>query len=332
MGLGIIAVGCTNGRRGRCAAGEDPIRVAVIGAGRTRNGTGPFLAAFCAQAGAEVAAVHTNRAESAAAVLDRLRTHQTREAVAYTDPARMLESEALDALVIASPATTHAPWLEAALERGLPVLCEKPLVWGLPDPGGAARRLAEGFREAGLWLAVQAQWPQTLPTFRHLHPDAPACPARFEMGLAPPATGLDMLVESLSHPLSLLAHLAPDPEATLVGVRVRRVAQNWEVRFGYRARGARIEARIDVLHAPEQPRPAWYALDGYRVDRIVEMEPYRMWFDAGGHMVPLPDPTRMLVRSFLDDVASDRPPALDPAAVPGVSHLSRILAVAQKQT
>ena len=48
-------------------------------------------------------------------------------ASAYTDFDAMLEAEELDAVDICTPPHLHAPVALAALRRGLPVLCEKPL-------------------------------------------------------------------------------------------------------------------------------------------------------------------------------------------------------------
>jgi len=45
----------------------------------------------------------------------------------YTDLQEMLDSEKLDALIIASPDSTHREYALMAMERGIHVLCEKPL-------------------------------------------------------------------------------------------------------------------------------------------------------------------------------------------------------------
>ncbi|MER5871006.1 Gfo/Idh/MocA family oxidoreductase [Streptomyces sp. NPDC002044] len=55
---------------------------------------------------------------------------------AYTDPAAAIAAPGVDAVLIASPGPAHEEAVLAALERGLPVLCEKPLT---PDPAGALR-------------------------------------------------------------------------------------------------------------------------------------------------------------------------------------------------
>jgi predicted dehydrogenase len=48
-------------------------------------------------------------------------------AAGFADPLAMIEEAALDAVVIASPTTTHAAVAGAAIARGLPLLVEKPL-------------------------------------------------------------------------------------------------------------------------------------------------------------------------------------------------------------
>jgi predicted dehydrogenase len=46
---------------------------------------------------------------------------------AYSDYERMLAEADLDAVVIATPSSSHAPMVRAAFDRGLHVFCEKPL-------------------------------------------------------------------------------------------------------------------------------------------------------------------------------------------------------------
>jgi len=46
----------------------------------------------------------------------------------YGDFGEMLRSETLDALVVATPSKLHAPMVQAALDHGLDVFCEKPFV------------------------------------------------------------------------------------------------------------------------------------------------------------------------------------------------------------
>lgn len=64
----------------------------------------------------------------------------------YDDFDRMLEREPLDAVVIATPSKLHARMVEAALERGVHVFCEKPFVLDV----GAGEKLVALAERKGL--------------------------------------------------------------------------------------------------------------------------------------------------------------------------------------
>ena len=57
----------------------------------------------------------------------------------FTDYEEMLDKSTLDAVVVCSPHSLHYPHVKAALERGLPVLSDKPLAKKLCDD--SAQRL-----------------------------------------------------------------------------------------------------------------------------------------------------------------------------------------------
>src|SRR5216117_1746733 len=59
----------------------------------------------------------------------------------YDSSEELLADARLDFVDIATPPSSHAPLIRRALERGLHVLCEKPLVHSLDDLG-ALRALA----------------------------------------------------------------------------------------------------------------------------------------------------------------------------------------------
>lgn len=68
----------------------------------------------------------------------------------YTDFDRMLDSEQLDALIVATPSKLHAGMVEKALNRGLHVFCEKPFVLDVAD----GERLVALARSKGLVTQV----------------------------------------------------------------------------------------------------------------------------------------------------------------------------------
>ncbi|MFK4148825.1 Gfo/Idh/MocA family protein [Streptomyces sp. NPDC004065] len=107
----------------------DLLGVAVLGAGHM--GADHIRRLERVVSGARVAAVadpDTERAKAAVGGLADVPVHD--------DPVAALEAPGVEAVLIASPGPAHEEALLAAFERGLPVLCEKPMV---PDPAGALR-------------------------------------------------------------------------------------------------------------------------------------------------------------------------------------------------
>ncbi|CAL9599968.1 Inositol 2-dehydrogenase_D-chiro-inositol 3-dehydrogenase [Streptomyces sp. enrichment culture] len=107
----------------------EPLGVAVVGAGRM--GADHIRRIDRVVSGARVAAVadpDAERAQDAVAGIDGVFVH--------TDTEAALDAPGVEAVLIASPGPAHEEALLAAFARGLPVLCEKPMV---PDPAGALR-------------------------------------------------------------------------------------------------------------------------------------------------------------------------------------------------
>jgi myo-inositol 2-dehydrogenase/D-chiro-inositol 1-dehydrogenase len=95
------------------------LRIAVLGVG--------MMGAFHAEAlssrirGAQVTVVSDFFAEKAAEVAERV------GARVESDPIAAINADDVDAVLIASPGKAHDAQVNACLDRGIPVLCEKPL-------------------------------------------------------------------------------------------------------------------------------------------------------------------------------------------------------------
>ncbi|NBM16080.1 Gfo/Idh/MocA family protein [Streptomyces sp. GC420] len=105
--------------------------VAVIGTGRM--GADHVRRINDVISGARVAAVVDIDADRVKAIADGVDA-----CTPYTDPAAAMAAADVGAVLIASPGPAHEAALLTAFERGLPVLCEKPLT---PDAASALRVL-----------------------------------------------------------------------------------------------------------------------------------------------------------------------------------------------
>jgi myo-inositol 2-dehydrogenase / D-chiro-inositol 1-dehydrogenase len=111
---------------------SDDLRIAVLGVG--------MMGAFHADAlskrvrGATVTVINDFLADKAAEVA------KTVGARVEADPMAAINDPEVDAVLIASPGAAHAAQLNACLDRGIPVLCEKPLTTDIHSAYAIVRR------------------------------------------------------------------------------------------------------------------------------------------------------------------------------------------------
>ncbi|MBL8728684.1 MAG: Gfo/Idh/MocA family oxidoreductase [Planctomycetes bacterium] len=288
-------------------------RIGIVGAGRTQQGLGPYLAAAFAAAGCRVTAVAGRDANGALRGAKQLTATLGHPVDAAADTAAL--AGAVDALVIASPVPSHAAALDAALAAGVACLCEKPLVgWREAEAGRARIRT---FAARGLLLDENCQWPFVLPALFELFPQLRTEPPReVRMRLSPVGRGPSMVEDSLSHVLSVVQALVPWASAALLAEigqsDARADAEHNVVRFELRAGNRQVRVELHVQHCPQQPRPAWIEVDGCRMERRIGAG-YTISFAGGGREVKTPDPLRQLVYRFaglLTQRSRDRTTAL----------------------
>jgi predicted dehydrogenase len=106
-----------------------PLRFAVIGLGHIAQAA--VLPAFRhARPHAELTAL----VSGTRAKLSQLgRRYRVPHLSTYADADKLFDSGAIDAVYVATPNTEHADWVIRAAERGLHVLCEKPLATSVKD-------------------------------------------------------------------------------------------------------------------------------------------------------------------------------------------------------
>jgi hypothetical protein len=271
----------------------------MVGAGRSRNGLGPFLAEFLEAAGFVVVGVAGRSPERAAANAEALGRRLGHEVNACASLAALCRS-GVAALVIASPAEFHLEALHAGASARLPTLCEKPLVHESDGQQGAA--VIETFARERLPLLENCQWPYVLPAFVQLHGAIRAgAEVRVEMGLGPPRRGREMVQNTVSHLLSVVQAVATlDSGAVVTDVEIDDPtynATNNMLRFCLAGSGRTVEGVLHLEICVAPPRPAWLAIDGRRIDRKVG-EGHAIAFSAQGEDVAIGDPMRALVKHF----------------------------------
>ncbi len=286
-------------------------RVMIIGARRRRQGIGEFLAQAFAAAGADVAAIVGTSPETVGQAQARLRERYGIRCAAYTSVVAALEREAPDIVAICSPYDVHHDQLQAVQQAGAHCLCDKPLWWGATqDRVAATMRIVDGFIARRRYLALATQWPYTLPAFFSLYPQAKSQPvADFEMMLSPIRPGLNMILDAAPHPLSMLQELVGYGAVSAPRLRFldpdQRDQRRLELDFEYWHGTGTTAVHFKTAVCAEAPRPASYAINGYRVEREIALPEYQVSFAGDGRRLRVEDPLQLLVADFLDKVKTN---------------------------
>lgn len=297
------------------------LRVAVVGARQKKQGTGPWIANAFKKAECQVVAVLGTSPETATQARDQLKQRFDIDARAYSDLDALLKENAVDVLAICSPSRFHRAHLQAALDAGLHVFCEKPLWYedGVLDDltalEGEVRSLCDAFRTRDRLLELNTQWPCTLRYFWALYPELKGSATQsLKMRLSPVSQGPIMVVDSAPHILSLLQALLG--VGTVHAVSIERLAasedgvgdgEDRSLKFIYRHKGGDCNAELILRRCLEQPRPAWYSINGRTMRREVTLPAYTIDFLNENSRVQAEDPLLLRVFEFVSALQSQRP-------------------------
>ena len=117
---------------------NEPVKIAIVGGG---YGSKVALPVYSELDEFEPVAIWSNRAQRAQELAE-----QAGLEFGTSDLDELLSAPGLEAVHVATPVVTHRDFALAAVERGLHILCEKPVADNLED----ARRIAAGVRSAGV--------------------------------------------------------------------------------------------------------------------------------------------------------------------------------------
>lgn len=303
-------------------------RAVVVGARRARQGIGCFVARTLDSLGVEVAGIVGSTAATVALARGSLASDFGIECAGHTSVADALRASAPDIVVVCSPIERHAEHVASALDGRVPVLCEKPLVGA--GRIETARDLVERALQTGVHLSLLTQWPDVLGAYGELFPGWRRGPLRtFRMQLAPSLSGRAAIVDVCAHPISVLqAALGP---GHVRDARCERLADGGQrLSFEWVSAHTLTSAEIELAVCPEPPRPAGVGFDGQWAARWVDRRSYAMQLVDGQRRVPLPDPLRACVRTFLER-AQQGVPANGELLLGGVAAIDALAAASRAE-
>jgi Oxidoreductase family, NAD-binding Rossmann fold len=292
-----------------------PPKVSIIGAGRRRNGIGEHIGKYFHQQGANVTSVlGTTEATSLQASLD-LRKYGI-EARFYSNFNEMVKGEKPDAVVIASPSSTHYEYLLQCVNSGVHIFCEKPFIWD--DQRDLRKRVEDIFekaREKKLIIAMNSQWPFSLDAYETLCGRVVIQKLNtFFIKMSPPFAGRAMIPESVPHALSLLYCLLGVGE--IDGLNFESDGKKeMRITFSYLFETQACNVIIKLIFQDIQPRELSFGLNDKIVSRSLGLEDYEIYFNYGDKRLRIIDPLSHSVQNFLEAVEKQTEPFI------GVLHI-----------
>ncbi|NUP99555.1 MAG: Gfo/Idh/MocA family oxidoreductase [Armatimonadetes bacterium] len=247
----------------------DPaLRAAVIGAGKI----GRHHAKWYHRAGCTLVGYAVSSPESVATRATEMQVECPEVGVGYTDIGALLDEQRPDLVSVCTPAEHHYAAARLALERGVAVLCEKPLVWSV-DPATARREAADlvALSEASSTpLAVNLQYTYAADSYRELVAPA-AAPRRCEVvlesrGKGAERTPAEVWMELGPHALSLAFGLLPGYELDLASVTVETAPRTALAGFALDGPESRVQASVRCGQVMEGDLTRCFGLDGQLVD------------------------------------------------------------------
>lgn len=287
-----------------------PLNVSIIGAGRTRNGIGEYIGKYFHKHGGTVTSVLGTSEKTSLQASLALRKHGV-EAHPYTDFDRMVAREKPDAVVIASPSSTHRRYLLKCLDLGFHIFCEKPFIWN--DDRDIRERIEDIFERARrkkLTLAMNSQWPFSIEAYEAISGKVVIQNSNtFIMAMSPPFPGREMIPESVPHALSLLYSLLGVGEIEDLSFESEGEGMVG-IKFSYLFDTRSCDVFIRLTSQETPPRDFSFGLNGRIVSRSLGLENYEIYFHHGETKMKIVDPLELSVKNFLGALETNTEPLI----------------------
>jgi len=311
-------------------------KVAIVGPGRSKQGTGPFIARSFKQLGCDVQAVVSSSLESANKAVTDLKNEYAINCYAYENLETLLQNHSIDIVAISSPIDSHQQHLSTAIQAGCHVFCEKPLWWSSSEIitesdvqtiTNKTTELVHLCSRNNVLLQLNTQWPYTLPTYYKLYPQLKDLQTieSFSMWLAPQSQGSTMIIDAVPHLLSMLYSLVGNGKINNIESNYHATGDNQDLRIEFDYLHALGDTRVSIslISSNITPKPAAYAINDLRVDRHVELPDYLISLHAVENQLAVEDPLVCSIKNFISTIHS-KASSDEVSLIDGMTHLAQI--------
>jgi len=298
------------------------LNVSIIGAGRTRNGIGEYIGKYFHQHGAKVTSLLGTTEKTSLQASSALRIYGI-DAHPYTNFDEMVRGEKPDAVVIASPSSTHYEYLLKCLNLGLHIFCEKPFLWD--DHNDIRKRIGgifEKAREKKITIAMNSQWPFSTDDYEEICGKIRIKETNnFFIRMSPFSPGKVMIPESVPHPLSILYCGLGAGEIQKLSFESEGEGE-MSIRFTYLFGTRACETFIRLVHQKTPPREFSFGFNDKIVSRSLDLKNYEIYFNYGSKKLRIVDPLELSIKNFMEALEKKTDPFIGP---PHILHNMSLL-------
>jgi len=291
------------------------LRAAVIGAGKI----GRHHAKWYDRCGCELAGWSVSSAANLDVRAADLRAECAEIGRGYADFEALLDGVRPDLVSVCTPAEHHFAATRAALSRGIPVLCEKPLVWN--DDAGRAQAEAEELvqlaAQQNVLLAVNLQYSYASQAYRDWFGagSSNTCDVVLESrGKGAERTPREVWMELGPHALSLVLALLPEHAPAMDSVAVETAPRTAVARLVMSGPGGDVTATVRCGQRLEGDLERRFGLGEQLVDyagRNNAAGEYCCYLSRGGDEREYPDLMRTSIERFVAAVGGAESAVVD---------------------
>lgn len=300
------------------------MKVSIIGSGRKRNGIGQYIGKYFHENGAKVISVLGTTEKTSIHASYVLKKYGI-EAKPFVEFNEMIRAEKPNAVVIASPSSTHYEYLVRCVDLGLNVFCEKPFIWC--EEEDMRKKVEDIFKKAKgkeLTIAMNSQWPFSVEYYEKICGKVEIKKSnQFLIHLSPFSVGKEMIPDSVPHALSLLYHLLGAGEIENLNFESKE-EREMSIPFTYSFGIQECNVLIKLKFQESQPRDFSFGFNGKTVVRSIEGENYDIYFNDENKKVKIVDPLELSVKNFMEAVERKIEPLI------GYSHILNTLSLLKK--
>lgn len=287
-----------------------PYNIAIIGASRRRQGTGPYVAKIFATLGHHIVGVIGSTLSSGQNACDELHQQNLINTQPYADLNDLSKAHKPHIVAICSPADTHLDYIQQALESNCHVFCEKPLWWPLEaNFEQKITDLLQLAKQQQRYIHLNTQWPYTLRYFSLLHPNESLQAHQihsFSMHLSPESKDVAMLIDSVSHGLSMLYQLLGEGKLANIEFNCTGIpVDNIDLHFDYCHANGTTHCQFSLKQTSDMPKPAGYQINGLQIDRQVALPDYQIQLQSTSATCTIIDPLTLSIKDFIANIEAN---------------------------